>query len=100
MEKHFFDLLENLPGDWDGRAGGWRPDDQQIATRTWRDAIKQEAKRALEESIRSLGTTARAIGAVARVQTDFSDNDLMPQPPKAKTVKRKSKSTRKGGKKQ
>lgn len=99
LEKHFFDLLENLPGDWDGSAGDWKPADQQIATQTWRDAIKQEAKRALEESIRCLGTTARAISAVARVCTDFSDNDLRPQPPKAKTVKQKSESTRKGGKK-
>ncbi|MFH2046690.1 MAG: type I-E CRISPR-associated protein Cse1/CasA [Pseudomonadota bacterium] len=99
MEKHFFDLLENLPSDWDGTAGDWKPDDQQIATRSWRDAIKQEAKRALEESIRSLGTTARAISAVARVPIDFIDNDLKPQPPKTKTVKQKSKSTRKGGKK-
>jgi len=99
MEKHFFDLLENLPGDWDQSAGDWKPDDQQLATRTWRDAIKQEAKRALKESIRSLGTTARAISAVARVQTDFSDDDLKPQPPKAKTAKQQSKSTRKGGKK-
>lgn len=99
LEEHFFDLIENLPSDWDGSEGDWKPDDQQIATRTWRDAIKQEAKRALEESIRCLGTTARAISAVARVCTDFSDNDLKPQPPKAKTVKQKSKSTRKGGKK-
>lgn len=98
LEKHFFDLLENLPNDWCGREGDWKPDDQQIATRTWRDAIKLEAKRALEESIHSFGTTARAISAVARVRTDFSDNDLRPQPPKAKTVKQKSKSTRKGGK--
>ncbi|HOG89098.1 MAG TPA: hypothetical protein PLV50_01075, partial [Smithella sp.] len=58
-----------------------------------------EAKRALEESVRTLGTTARAISAVARVEMDFSDSNLMLQPPKAKTVKQKSKSTRKGGKK-
>ncbi len=99
LEKHFFDLLENLPSDWDGCADNWKPDDQLIATQTWRDAIKQEAERALKESIRSLGTTARAISAVARVPTNFSDNDLRPQPSKAKTVKQKSKSTRKGGKK-
>ncbi len=99
LEKHFFDLLENLPNDWEGSAGDWKTTDQQIATRTWRDAIKQEAERALEESIRCLGTTARAISAVARAPIGFSDNDLRPQPPKAKTVKQKSKSTRKGGKK-
>jgi CRISPR system Cascade subunit CasA len=99
LEKHFFDLLENLPSDWIGSVGDWKPDDQQIATRTWRDAIKQEAERALEESIHCLGMTARAVSAVARVRTDFSDNDLRPQPPKAKTSKRKSKSASKGGKK-
>lgn len=99
LENHFFDLLENLPSDWDGAAGDWKPDDQQTATRAWRDDIKWEAERALKESICSLGTTARAISAVARVQTDFSDNDLKPQPPKAKTSKRKSKSASKGGKK-
>ncbi|MDM7986089.1 MAG: type I-E CRISPR-associated protein Cse1/CasA [Smithella sp.] len=99
LEEHFFDLLENLPGDWDETTGYWKPPDQQIATQTWRDAIKHEAKRALEESVRTLGTTARAISAVARVEMDFSDSNLMLQPPKAKTVKQKSKSTRKGGKK-
>lgn len=99
LENHFFELLGNLPNDWDGSAGEWKPGDQQTATRTWRDAVKKEAKRALEESIRCLGTTARAISAVARVRTDFSDNDLMPQPMKDKTSKRKSKSASKGGKK-
>lgn len=99
LEKHFFDLMENLPGDWDGSAGDWKPDDQQTATRAWRGAIKQEAKRALEESIRCLGMTARAVSAVARARTDFSDNDLRPQPPEVKTSKRKTKSASKGGKK-
>lgn len=98
LEKHFFDLLENLPSDWDGAAGDWKPDDQQTATRAWRDAITREAERALEESIRCLGTTARAISAVARVRTDFNDNDLKPQPLKAKTSKQKTKSAIKGGK--
>ena len=99
LEEHFFDLLDNLSSDWDGATGDWKPADQQIATQTWRDAIKQEAERALKESIRCLGTTARAISAVARVRTDFSDNDLRPQPPKARTSKRKSKPDSKGGKK-
>ena len=99
LEKHFFDLLENLPRDWDLSAGDWKPDDQLIATRTWRNAIKQEAGRALEESNRCLGSTARAISAVALVQTDFSDNDLAPLPPQAKISNRKSKSASKGGKK-
>jgi len=100
LEKHFFDLLENLPSDWDGIAGDWKPDDQLTATRTWRDAIKQEAERALEESIRCLGATARSVSAVARVRTDFNDNDLAPLPPKTKTSNRKTKSATKGGKKE
>lgn len=93
LERHFFDLLENLPGDWDNEADGWKPDDEQHATNTWRENVKREAKRALEESIRQLGTTARAIQAVARVRTDFNDNDL--KPPAQKAAKAKTK----GGKK-
>ena len=95
LEKHFFDLLENLPSDWDASAGDWKPDDQQRATRAWRDAVKREATRALEESIRCLGTTARAISAVARVRTDFNDDGLKPPPPRASKGTRKAK----GGKK-
>lgn len=91
LEQHFFNLLENLPNDWDSGNGGWKPDDQQHATRTWREQVKREARRALEESIRSLGTTARAIQAVAR--TDFNDDDL--KPPAQKAAKAKAK----GGKK-
>lgn len=98
LEKHFFDLLENLPNDWNASSGEWKPDDQQIATGTWRDAVKQQATRALEESIRCLGTTARAIAALARVRTDFNDNDLKPRPPKPAS-KRKAKAAGKGGKK-
>ncbi|MBF0554457.1 MAG: type I-E CRISPR-associated protein Cse1/CasA [Nitrospirae bacterium] len=94
MEKHFFTLLEDLPNDWDTTNNEWKPDDQQKATKDWRGNVKREAKRALEESIRSLGTTARAIQAVARVRTDFNDNDLKP-PQKEGEGKRKAK----GGKK-
>lgn len=83
LEKHFFTLLENLPND------------QQVAPRAWRDNIKREAKRALQESITSLGATARAIQAVARVRTDFNDDDLNPSPQTADKTKRKAK----GGKK-
>jgi hypothetical protein len=96
LEKHFFALLENIPLDWDAEHDGWKPDDQQAATNTWRGHVKREASGALEESTRSLGTTARAIQAVARVRTDFNDKDLMPQPQKAAKAKSKSK----GGKKQ
>ncbi len=87
LEQHFFDLLENLPNDWDSEKGGWKSNDQQSATNAWREDVKREAKRALEESIRQLGTTARAIQAVARVRTDFNDDDLEPPPPKAAKAK-------------
>jgi hypothetical protein len=96
LEKHFFDLMENLPKDWDASTSDWKSDE---ATSAWWNAVKQEAKRALEESIRCLGTTARAISAVARVRTDFNDNDLKPQPPKAGASTQKSISVSKGGKK-
>ncbi len=76
LEKHFFELLENIPADWDSENDDWKPDDRQEATNTWRQQVKDEARRTLEESIRSLGTTARAIQAVARVRTDFNENDL------------------------
>lgn len=82
LEKHFYELLESLP-----RA-------RDTASRTWRQHIKREARRALEESIRSLGTTARAIQAVARVRTDFNDYDLEP------AAKKQRKTKQKGGKKE
>ena len=85
LETHFFTLIENLPNDWDEAGGDWKPEDQQTATRAWRVNIRREAERALLESIRSLGTTARAIQAVARVRTDFSDEDL--KPPQTETTK-------------
>jgi CRISPR system Cascade subunit CasA len=93
LEQHFFHLLENLPSDWDKETEQWKADDQQAATKTWREQIKHEARRALEESIRALGTTARAIQAVARVRTDFNDDNL--KPPAQKAAKAKAK----GGKK-
>ena len=80
MEKHFFALLEYLPEDWDNTNEEWKPDAEQIATNTWRKQVKKEAKQALEESTRSLGTTTRAIQAIARVRTDFNDDDLKPNP--------------------
>ncbi len=95
MERHFIALLQNLPNDWDETDSGWKPDEQQSATNAWREQVKTEAKQALGESIRSLGTTARAIQAVARVRTDFNDNDLVPLPQKKDKAKRKMK----GGKK-
>jgi hypothetical protein len=87
LERHFLDLLEYLPNDWDADKDEWKPDHQQKATRIWRDAVKREATRALQESIRTLGTTARAIQALARVRTDFNDSDLKPPPPKGAKVK-------------
>jgi CRISPR system Cascade subunit CasA len=78
LEKHFFALLGNLPSDWDTSSDSWKSDSQQLATNTWREQVKEEARRALEESLRCLGTTARAVQAVARVRTDFNDDDLKP----------------------
>ena len=88
LEKHFYPLLENLPNDWDEATDDWKPEEQQRATNTWLSQVKHEAEQTLRESIRSLGTTARAIQAVARVRTNFNDSDLK------KTTTRK----RKGGK--
>jgi len=88
LEKYFYSLLENLPNDWDEATDDWKPEEQQRATNTWRSQVKREAEQALRESVRSLGTTARAIQAVARVCTNFNDGDLK------KTTKKK----RKGGK--
>ena len=95
LETHFFDLLENLPNDWDAASNDWKVDDQQTATNAWREHVKGEARRALEESIRCLGTAVRAIQAVARVRTDFDDDDLKPQPQKMVKARQKAK----GGKK-
>jgi CRISPR system Cascade subunit CasA len=95
LEKHFFELLENLLGDWDEAKDDWRPDEQQAATNAWRGHVKVEARRALEESIRSLGTTARAVQAVARVRTDFNDDDLKPPSQKAARASGKAKGVKK-----
>jgi len=94
LEKHFFVLLENLLDDWDKKNDGWKPDNRQTATRTWQEHVKREAQRALEQSVRSLGTSARAIQAIARVRTNFSDDDLKP------AAQRQRKAKRKGGKKE
>lgn len=89
LERHFFSLLEKLPDDWDTVNKDWKPVDQQMATNAWGKNVKSEAQRALEESIRSFGTTARAIQAIARVRTNFDDHDLIPQPQRAAKAKRK-----------
>lgn len=73
LEEHFFPLLREIAGDWDKEKNEWKPDGEQLATIAWRKALKKEAQRALEESIRALGTTGRAIQAVARVRTNFYD---------------------------
>jgi CRISPR system Cascade subunit CasA len=90
LENHFFALLKNLPDDWDMACNGWRGDDQPSATNVWREQVKREAREALQESIRCLGTTARAIQAVARVRTDFNDGDLLPTGQKAAKGKGKA----------
>ncbi len=76
LEHHFFWLLETLPGDWDYENDDWKQDEQMVAVNTWRENVKKEARRSLEESLVMLGTTARAIQAVARVKTIFNDQDL------------------------
>lgn len=78
LERHFYTLLESLPIDRDAASG------------TWCTQIKREAQHSLEESIKMLGLTARAIQAIARVRTTFSDMDLDPS----------AKKRRKGGKKE
>lgn len=98
LEKHFFSLLEDLPNDWDSASDDWKPDDEQGATNAWRKHVRSEARRSLEESIRSLGTTARAIQAVARVRTNFTDNDLRSPPHGASKITGKADSAKKGGK--
>jgi CRISPR system Cascade subunit CasA len=82
LERHFYALLESLP-----RA-------RDTVSRAWWEHIKREAQRALEESVRSLGTSVRAIQAVARVRTDFNDDDLKP------TAKKQRNTRQRGGKKQ
>jgi CRISPR system Cascade subunit CasA len=89
LEKYFFELLEDLPGDSDEANSDGKPDEQQSATNTWRKHVKEEAEQALKVSIRSLGTTSRAIQAVARVRTSFTDDDLKP-PERAARGRRKA----------
>jgi CRISPR system Cascade subunit CasA len=79
LENYFLSLLENLPEDWDEAKDDWKPDDNQRATSDWRKCLKDEAEQSLKESIRFLGTTVRAIQAVARVRIDFNDVDLKSQ---------------------
>lgn len=77
LEGHFFELLERLPDDWDRASGDWKTDDNQMASRTWEKKTLAEASLAVKESIQSLGRTARAVRAVARVGTDFYDDALL-----------------------
>jgi len=78
MENHFLVLLENLPNDWAAATDSWKPDEQMAASNVWREQVRREARQSLQESIRCIGTTARAIQAIARVRTDFNDDDLKP----------------------
>ncbi len=76
LEEHFSALLHNLPNDWDAENKDWKSENQQMASGEWRKQVLAEARQALEEGIRSLGSTTRAIQAIARVRTDFNSNDL------------------------
>jgi CRISPR system Cascade subunit CasA len=95
LERHFFVLLGSLPEDWDNLKDNWKPVERQAATNAWREHVKGEARRALEESIRSLGTTSRVIQAVARVRAEFSDYDLSPPQRKAAKTKRSTRGSKK-----
>ncbi len=79
LERHFYVLLDTLSADWDEKKSEWKPDNLQFATKHWRENVMQEATNALKQSVLSLGTTARAIQAVARVRLEFGDNDLKRQ---------------------
>ena len=59
LERHFYEFLEDLPGD------------PNQALERWFDAIEGEARRAFREACRVVGTSARAIRAVARVPAVF-----------------------------
>lgn len=89
LERHFYTLLDGLPDDWDRQRNDWKPGDQQRATDAWRRQVKRKAESALRESIRVLGTTGRAIQAVARVRTRFTDDDLKPRPQAAANAGKK-----------
>ena len=77
LEAHFIRLMQDLPNDWDFQEDDWKPDDQQYACREWRESVMREARKALEESLHALGSTARAIQAVAQVSTHFNQSDLV-----------------------
>lgn len=76
LEPHFYDLIRLLPQDWDYERGGWKDDEDLKAANEWCRWIKMEAERALEESLKMLGNTARAVRAIAQVGTRFKDKDL------------------------
>ncbi len=60
LERHFHRLLQELPRDRDA------------ASKEWGTAVEREARRAFDEACRKLGTSPRAIRAVARVSGVFS----------------------------
>lgn len=66
LETHFYVLLEALP------------ESRDVASDAWHAHIKREAERALKESVKVLGTSARAIQAIARIPTTFTNADLNP----------------------
>jgi CRISPR system Cascade subunit CasA len=76
LEPGFYDLLRALPQDWDYLYGGWKDEKDLKAGRAWLERIKTEAQRAIEDSVRMLGNTARAIRAIEKVGTSFTDKDL------------------------
>jgi CRISPR system Cascade subunit CasA len=59
LEEPFYQFLQDLPDDPDG------------ASERWLDAVEIEARRSFREACRALGTSARAIRAVASVSDYF-----------------------------
>ena len=76
LEPGFYQLLHSLPQDWDYNAEGWKDSKDLKAGMEWRGQIKEQAQRALEDSVKMMGNTARAIRAIEKVGTSFSDRDL------------------------
>lgn len=68
LERHFHKTLIDLPEDKEEDASNWR---EGGVSAEWRAHLREEAERALRESVRSLGMSARAIQAIARVPLKF-----------------------------
>ena len=68
LEGHFYELLQGLAVD------------TAASRERWRDAVEREARKAFDEACAALGTSVRAIRAVARVSGRFRIADRPQQP--------------------